>query len=179
MRLQSRVRRPSSATSVASRKRRRRSLCSPPWASWLETALDRARTKRLGAGRAPKPLFKFRPAGAVAENDARLTAGEPTIAPPHQCDEGRRELETHFGQLVLVTRRVFLVGNPGQDATVYQLGEAIGQHWPSDAELTPQFLEAMESAKYVANDEHRPAVTDEIKRPADGVERPKRGAGHA
>lgn len=104
---------------------------------FLQTAPDRPRTEGRHAGRTPKSLFDLSPARTVVEDHTCLALRKPSVAPSHQRDKSWRELQTHLGQSVLMARRVLLVRNPGQDATVNELGEAVGEHRPGDTEIAP------------------------------------------
>ncbi len=81
-----------------------------------------ARLHGFVAGRAEKNLFEWGIAGVVYEQRRRLSVGGPTVAPPHERDQGGGQIHTFGRQAVLVALGALLVLDFVQDVMFDQSG---------------------------------------------------------
>ena len=131
--------------------------------AWPGPAADVAWRERPVARPADEALVDLVAARLVDEHGGWSTgAGEVLVAPPHQGNQDRRELDPHRGELVLVPRRVSAVLAPLEHASVDELAEAVGENRACHSQVAPELIEAAHASKDVAQDKDRPAVADDL-----------------
>ena len=129
---------------------------------------DVARAERLAAVLADAPLVQQAAAVAVAQHDwGTRGGGRVAIAPAQELDDHRPQVEALLGEAVLVALGALLVGDLPQDALRDEPLQARGEHVARDAEVALDRVEAAHAEEDVAQDEHRPALADELERARD------------
>jgi methanethiol S-methyltransferase len=121
-------------------------------------------------------------AAAQDEVDGLLAAGvhevergaagrlvEVPVAPAHQCDEHRVEVEPGVGQPVFEPGPAarLPVGVAPQDAGVDERREPGGEDLPGRADPAVQVVEAPHAGEDLAQDEQRPLLPDQLEAPGD------------
>ena len=140
-------------------------------------ASRRARERAHVAHRQPRPaaladavLVDRAAAAAVLEQHRRPAGGRGVaVAPLHQRDDRRPQVQALLGQAVLVARRVLLVEAPLEHALLEQPREARLQHVARDAEVGLDLVEAAQAQQHVAHDQQRPALADHLERAGDAA----------
>ena len=90
-----------------------------------------------------------------------------TVAPLHQRDHHRPEVDPLLGEPVLVPWRALLVGAPLEDPLLDQPLQPRLQHVPRDPEVPLEVVEAANAEEGVADDQERPALADDLERSRD------------
>ncbi len=130
----------------------------------LGPSFDVPRAELRAAGLAHAVVAHSPAAAFVYQQDRRPSRIDVAVAELHQRDEHRPQVQALFGQAVLVSKGVFLVRNPAQDAVLDERVEAVGQNVASRAGAPLEILEAARAHERVADDEQRPALADELER---------------
>ena len=92
------------------------------------------------------------------------------VAPLHQGDHHRPEVEALLGEEVLVALGALAVGAAFQDALVDHPLQAGGEHVPGDAERALHLRELAAAVEDLPHDEQRPALTDQLEAASDGAD---------
>src|SRR5437762_258292 len=100
----------------------------------------------------------------VLEDQRRLAACEPVVAPAQHRDQWPVEILALFRQRILVTLGLILIFATHEDSFRDQPVETIGQDVGRDAELVLKVIEAAYAEERFANDHETPAVADHFKR---------------
>ncbi len=79
------------------------------------------------------------------------------------------EVLTGLGELVEVPAAVVGVGEPFEDVVVDQPVQAGRQDGPGDVEVGLEVVETSHAVEGVADDEQRPALAYDLKRPGEGA----------
>jgi hypothetical protein len=103
----------------------------------------------------------------MLEQPRRALLRVVAVAPVQErCDDGE-QVDPLGGQAVLVSLRPLLVQVLLEHALVTQALQARGQHVAGNAEALLELVEAREPDEGVADDEHRPALADDLQRARD------------
>src|SRR4051812_39863648 len=131
-------------------------------------AVDVARRQVRAAGVAREPAGHLAAAVAVAD-DARRAArrGVVAVAPLHQRDDRRPEVEPLLAEAVLEALGALLVAVALDQALVDQPLEPLGQDVARDAEIALEVVEPAHPEERVADDEQRPAVAEDLEGAGD------------
>ena len=109
-------------------------------------------------------------AAAVADLDGRAVGvGRPAVAPLHQRDERRLQVEPLLGQVVLVAAALsrLLVLDALEHAVLDQLGQPLAQQVARAAERAVEVVEAAQAEEGLAQHEQRPLLPDDLERSLD------------
>src|SRR5262249_50869249 len=116
-------------------------------------------------------VFAFRdergnhsPPVRFAPQETRRLLAQVLVAPLPQSGEGDVELSAFGLEPVLVAFGALAVADALEDPLVDQQVEAVGENVPGDTEAGLELVEAAESEEGVANDQERPALTDDLER---------------
>ena len=101
-------------------------------------------------------------AGVKGESWWAAGRGVVAVAPFDQHDQGGRELGSFGGEDVLGPAGTLRVWNALEHAFVAQQLEPVGEHVGGDPELVLEILEALDAQDGVAQDQKRPALTDDF-----------------
>lgn len=108
--------------------------------------------------------------------------GQVPIAPLHQPDDDRVEVDPLGGEVILEARRVGLVGALFDKTGGHQTLEAGRQNIARDTEMVVHLIEAMDAQEQLAEDEQAPHVAEHAERACDragGAIDERIGSGHA
>lgn len=76
--------------------------------------------------------------------------GKPTIAPAHQGDKGRREVNPSFGQVILIAGRPVLVSDLDQHIVFHELGQPVSENVPRYLQVGLHFAESTYASEHVS-----------------------------
>src|SRR6266699_648994 len=98
-------------------------------------------------------------------------------SPDEQLQQNRRKVNTFFGQPVVYSAGILLLGFRNQNSRRLELLHAVRQNVRSDAfTRLREFLERAKSADHqIADDQQRPAIPENLKRDADRAAGPAFG----
>lgn len=105
-------------------------------------------------------LVKRMAARVVDKHGGGFAPGEISIAPTHQRHQGRRQRHTHLGKPILVARWAFAVELAGKHAVLNQSLQALSENWFGDVEVLLEVVEPTRATERLAQNEHRPAITE-------------------
>lgn len=88
--------------------------------------------------------------------------GTPLVTPTPHRHEDVVEIPPLFGQSVLEPGRPVFIEVRGENASLYQHCQALGQDIASDPEVFLEIIEAANSEKGIAQDEDRPTIPDQF-----------------
>jgi hypothetical protein len=91
------------------------------------------------------------------------------VAPLHQRDDRRPQVQTLLGEAVFVARRTLLVDALLEHALLLQARQAGLQHVARDAQVLLDLVEAAQAEEDVAHDQKRPALADHLQRARDAA----------
>jgi hypothetical protein len=97
----------------------------------------------------------------------RLRHRFPPVAPAPQGQQDVEQVFALVGQHVFVARRVLLVAPSCEDATGDQAVEPFGEDVPGDPEIPPELVEPPDAQEGVAQDQHAPAVAEQLQAVGD------------
>ena len=109
-------------------------------------------------------------AAAVEDLDGRAVGvGGPAVAPLHQRDERRLQVEALLGQVVLVAAALpgLLVVDALEHAVVDELGEPLAEQVARAAERAVEVVEAADAEERLAQHEQGPLLPDDLERALD------------
>src|SRR3989440_12550152 len=96
----------------------------------------------------------------------------PLVAPLHQRDEDRMELEALVGQAVLEALGPLLVAPALEDAVAHQRLEPGGEHVAGDAEAALEVLETADAEEGIPQHEERPPLAHDLEGTGHGTVHP-------
>src|SRR4051812_45030643 len=133
-------------------------------------AVDVARRQARAARVAREVRGDLAAALAVA-HDARRALGRRVVAvaPLHQRDDRRPQVDALLAEAVLEALRALLVAMALEQSLVGQALEAVGQHIAGDAEVALEVVEAAHAEEGVADDEQRPPDAEHLEGAGDGA----------
>src|SRR6266852_3659627 len=99
----------------------------------------------------------------LAAKDARRLFAQVFVAPLAKRGQRDVEVETLLRQLVLVPLRTLAVEDALEHAFVDQTVEPVSQNVAGDAQALLQLVEAAQAEQYVADDQQRPALADNLE----------------
>jgi hypothetical protein len=106
--------------------------------------------------------------GLDIDETARDTfGGEMTVSEGSKGNEHGPEVAAFLGQDVFVPRGMFRITPPFEKPRFDERIQAPRQHIGRDLEARQELVEARETVKGVAQDEHAPPFADSIERPGD------------
>jgi hypothetical protein len=109
-------------------------------------------------------------AATVLEHHRRPSLrGRVTVAPLHQRDDRRPQVEALLGQHVLVTQRPLLVGDPFEHPQLGQPPQTRLEDVARDAEVRAELVEAANAEEHVADDQQRPPLADHLEGAGDAA----------
>jgi hypothetical protein len=97
----------------------------------------------------------------VEPHRSALTLVEPLVTPCQHRGDYREQIVAHFGQQVLIPRRVVLIELLGEHARVHQAGKSIGQRIAGDLEGLLELVEPRHPVHAVTQDHQRPRVAED------------------
>ncbi len=103
-------------------------------------------------------------AGLVHELDGRAGGGRgPPVAPLPHRGQHLPEIASLIGEPVVVTDRVFLVGDAVEDTVGEEMVEPLGEDVAGDAESLLEVVEARDPEKGVPEDQWRPPLAHDLQ----------------
>jgi hypothetical protein len=106
----------------------------------------------------------------VFEHDGRSAlSGGVLVAPPHQGDEDRVEVDALLAEPVLEPGRVVLVPPPLEDAVLDEPPEAVGQDVAGRAGVPLELLEPPDPEERLPQHQHGPSFADDLERASHGA----------
>src|SRR4029079_15391527 len=130
----------------------------------IEAVTHLLRAQWLAAMVTPDRWMKIVAAFVVFEDQRRLTACKPIVAPAQHRDQRAVEILTLFGQRILITLGQILIFATVQDSFCDQPVESVGQDVRSDAKLVLRVVEAPYTEERFTNDHETPAVANHFQR---------------
>jgi len=121
----------------------------------------------LAAGAADATVIDLSATADVAHDHGRAAGRRVLVAPLHQRDEDRPEIDALAREPVLEALRTLLVARAPQDTLVDQALEPRLQDVARDPEVALEVVEAAGAEEGVAQDQQRPALADELERAGD------------
>lgn len=94
---------------------------------------------------------------------------EMPVAPLHQSDDHRPQVEPLFGQAVLVARGMFLIGTAVDQLRCHEPLEPVLENVAGDPEVAPEVVETMDPHHQLADHEQRPSLADECEGAGDAA----------
>jgi hypothetical protein len=92
------------------------------------------------------------------------------VAPEHQLGDYAPEVAALLRQDVFVALGALLIGPAFEDAFVDEALESIGENLLRHAQTALELVETRLAPEGVANDEHRPALPDDLERAGHGAD---------
>ena len=133
-----------------------------PTASLTSTRAPQASQIRWSSTAPPQPRCSISTGGPAG---GRRIA----VAPLHQRDDRRPEVQALLGQAVFVAGRALLVEPLLDDALLLQAGQAGLQDVAGDPQMSLELVESPQSQHHVADDQQRPALAHDLERPGDAA----------
>jgi creatinine amidohydrolase/Fe(II)-dependent formamide hydrolase-like protein len=136
--------------------------------SWVELGVHLV---RAGSGRAASAvLVKLQLATAVVVQHPARRPGRMRVmlvSPAHQGGNDRIEPVGLRGRQVLIPLRPLLVAVPLEHAVLDELAQPVAQHGAGDPQVLDELLEPATTQQDIANDQQRPAFTDDLQATRD------------
>jgi hypothetical protein len=98
---------------------------------------------------------------------SRLRYRFPPVAPAPQGQQDVEQVLALVGQDVLVPRGALLVAAACEDAAGDKAVESFGEDVPGNPEIPPELIEPPDAQEGVAQDQHAPAVAEQLQASGD------------
>jgi hypothetical protein len=92
---------------------------------------------------------------------------DPAVAPLHQREQHRNQIDALFGEHVLVPLGPLLIDAAPQDPLGHERLEAIAEDVRRDAEILLDRTEASNAVSDIAQDQRRPPLPGDVERARD------------
>src|SRR5215471_13959902 len=129
----------------------------------VEAVAHLLRAQGLAAMIACEHRIEIVSAFAVLEDQRRLAARKPVVAPAQHRDQWPIEILALFGQRIFVTFGLILIFSPHEDSFCDQPVETISENVRRDTELVLKVIETPHSEKRFTNDHETPSVANHFQ----------------